>query len=346
VEATAEAASEDPLDVWRRVRRDPSAVEPLRHLYRIYGARGELDKQWCVSQALVVTGAANGDEQASFEQHRSQALISPKSSLTEEAWHKWLFHPEQELLTGQIFGIITPATVVGRVSALRRSKRLHIPAKETEVDIQKATVTAIRALGWGAALLGIHAPTVHLEKDRDTGFEHIPAVPPLTVVGRQVLSGLGQTEHAFLAGRHLAWYRPESYIRRLFSAIPDLEDLFMAALTIGNPGLPISADKKQRVAPVAQAIEPMLNPGQVDTLRACFLRFVEEGGRTNLQRYASGSEKTACRAGLLLSNDLSVAAKVLEKEEGKLGDLLKDLIVFATGDSYFELRKHLGIQVS
>jgi hypothetical protein len=119
----------------------------------------------------------------------------------------------------------------------------------------------------------------------------------------------------------------------------------MAALTIGNPGLPISADKKERVAPVARAIEPMLNPAQVDALRGCFLRFVEEGGRTNLQRFASATEKTACRAGLLLSNDLSVAAKVLEKEEGKLGERLKDLIVFVTGESYFELRKHLGIQL-
>jgi hypothetical protein len=84
----------------------------------------------------------------------------------------------------------------------------------------------------------------------------------------------------------------------------------------------------------------------VDTLRALFLRFVEEGGRTNLQRWSVATEKTACRAGLLLCNDLTTAAAVLEKEEGKLGELGKDLIAFVTSERYFSLRRELGISLS
>jgi hypothetical protein len=246
-------------------------------------------------------------------------------------------------LTGQIFSAIAPAVLIGRVTALRRDGKLHQPNPEHRQDVTKATVTAVRALPWAAAILGLPTPPIFVERDRDAGFEHIPAIPPVTVVGKRVLSGPSQLEHAFLAGRHLSWYRHEHYVRALFSAVPDLEDLFLAALVIGNPGLPIADDMKQRVTPIAKAIQPLLDPAQVDGLKGCFLRFVEEGGRTNLQRWSLATEKTACRAGLLLANDLATALGLLEKEEGRFGELAKDLLVFAASDRYTGLRRQLGI---
>jgi hypothetical protein len=345
LETAAEAASEDPDEAWRRIRRDPTKPEPLRALYRIYAARGELDHQFCVSQALALVGAANAEERALFEKHRAQGLVTPRISVSSAAWQEHLFHPEEEPLTGLIFGVITPAVLLGRVTALRRDGKLHIPDPSLRQDPSKATVTAVRALPWAAAILGLAPPAIFVEKERDVGYEHIPGVPPLTVVGKRVLTGRSQLEHAFLVGRHLAFYRQEHYIRTLFSGVPDLEDLFLAALTIGNPGLPIAEDMKRRVAPIAQAIEPVLEPAHVDALRGYFLRFVEEGGRTNLQRWSNGVDKTACRAGLLLSNDLLTATNLLEAEDGRLGELSKDLIAFVTSERYFQLRRQLGIAI-
>ncbi len=343
--AAAEAVSEDPDELWRRVRRDPTSVEPLRALRRVYDARGELDKQWCVTQALCLLGQANDSERALYDKHRSEGLIAPRSSVSQQAWYELLFHPEEEPLTGQIFGVIAPAVLLGRVTALRRDGKLHQPDPATRQDPAKATITAVRALSWAAAILGLAPPPIFVEKERDVGFEHIPAVPPLSVVGKRVLSGRTQAEQAFLAGRHLSWYRQEHFVKTLFSAVPDLEDLFLAALTVGSPGLPIAEDMKRRVAPIARAIEPVLQPPQVDALRGYFLRFVEDGGRTNLQRWSSAVEKTACRAGLLLCNDLMTAAQLLAPEEGQLGDLAKDLITFVTSERYFRLRRQLGIAV-
>jgi hypothetical protein len=346
VESAAATASEDPDEVWRHVRRDPLNQDALRSLYRIYQARGDRDSAFCVAQALVLLGGANAAERALFETHRCQTLITPRNSVSASAWHDLLFHPEQEVLTGQIFATIVPAVLVGRVSALRRDKKLVLPAPETKQDPSKATLTAVRALPWAAATLGIQSPPVFLDKERDVGYAHVPAVPPVTVVGRSVLSGKTQLEHAFLVGRHLAAYRAEHYIKTLFHAVQDLEDLFLAALTIGSPGLPIAEDMKRRVQPIADAIAPMLEPGQLDTLRGCFLRFVEEGGRTNLLRWSTAVDKTACRAGLLLANDLLTCARLLEPEPGKFGDLTKDLICFATSDRYFKLRRQLGITLA
>src|SRR4030095_9708211 len=86
LESAAEAASEDPDDAWRRIRRDPTRREPLRSLYRIYSARGELDHQWCVSQALALLGIANAEEKALHEKHRAQGLVTPRVSVSAAAW--------------------------------------------------------------------------------------------------------------------------------------------------------------------------------------------------------------------------------------------------------------------
>ncbi|HXK20112.1 MAG TPA: hypothetical protein VNG33_20010 [Polyangiaceae bacterium] len=343
LESSAEDASEDPDEVWRRLRRNPTSSEGYRQLFRIQTARGDLDAAFRASEALVALGVANADEQATFERGRAQTLIAPRGSLSQAAWHDFLFHPEQELLTGQIFSLIAPAVLVGRVTSLRRDGKLHQVSPETKQDTQKATITAVRAVPWAASILGLACPTLYLEKTRDGGFEHMPGVPPSTVIGKRVLSGKTQLEQAFLVGRHLTWYRQEMYVKTLFSAVPDLEDLFLAALTIGNPGLPIAEDMKRRVTPIANAIQPMLEPQHVDALRGCFLRFVEEGGRTNLQRWSAATDKTAARAGLVLCGDLGTALALLEAEEGPQGELGKDLLWFSASDRYGKLRRQLGV---
>lgn len=343
LQSSADDAGEDPDEVWRRLRRNPTSVEGYRQLFRIQTARGDADAAFRASEALVALGAANADEKGCFERGRAQTLIAPRGSLSQAAWHDFLFHPEQELLTGQIFSLIAPAVLVGRVTSLRRDGKLHQPSPETKQDTSKATITAVRAVPWAAAILGLACPAVYVDKARDAGFEHIPGVPPCTVIGKRVLSGKSQLEQAFLVGRHLTWYRQEMYVKTLFSAVPDLEDLFLAALTIGNPGLPIAEDMKRRVTPIAQAIQPMLEPQHVDALRGCFLRFVEEGGRTNLQRWSAATDKTAARAGLVLCGDLGTALALLEAEEGPHGELGKDLLWFSASDRYGKLRRQLGV---
>jgi hypothetical protein len=346
LDAAAEDATEDPDEWWRRIRRDPLKAEGYKRLFRIFDARGDVDRRWCAAQALVALGAASDQERAAYSERRSTSLIAPRASLSASAWYDQLFHPDEEVLTGQIFGVIAPAVLIGRVTTLRRDKKLHQPDPKTRQEIVKSTLTAVRALGWSAAILGLVAPPIYVEKERAVAFEHIPAVPPITVVGAGALSGRSQLELAFLSGRHLASYRQEHFVRTLFSSVADLEDLFLAALVVGNHRLPIAADVKQRVAPIARAIEPLLEPPQLDALRGHFLRFVEEGGRTNLQRWSSGAEKTACRAGFLLANDLPTALSVLEAQEGRMGELAKDLLVFSTSDRYSQLRRQLGVALA
>jgi hypothetical protein len=190
-------------------------------------------------------------------------------------------------------------------------------------------------------------PPLYADPEWAGVVEMAPAIPPAARLGRSALSGKSPFELAFIAGRHLSWQREEHFVRLLVPSIPDLENLFLAALGIANAGIPMSAEIKRRVAPLARAIEPLLEPAALDRLRGHFLRFLEEGGRTNLQRWATAADRTAARTGLLLANDLAVAHAVFEAEDpSTAGAKMDDLIVFATSDRYAKLRKQIGIAVA
>jgi hypothetical protein len=337
-------ADEDPAELQRRLRRDPRDLDALRALYAAYEARADDDRRWCVAHVLEFLGAAGDRERAFADAHRPPALIRPQHALSRDAWRRQLFHPDEEVLTGEIFAAIAAPVLLGRVSALRRDKALPALAPERKQDPATSTVQAVRCFAWAAATLGMPAPPLYTDPDFAGLVELVPGLPPSSRLGRLALAGREPRELAFVAGRHLSWYREEHFVRCLVPSIPDLEDLFVAALVIGNPGIPLGADLKRRVTPLARAIEPVLEPVAVDRLRGHFLRFVEEGGRTNLQRWATAADRTSCRAGLLLAGDLAAARAMLELEDpAGARERLDDLLTFVASERYALLRKQLGI---
>ncbi len=341
----AVAVEEDAEELARRVRSDPRDAVALRGLYRVYGKSPlEADRQALVAQALVYLGAADAEEKALASRGRQDGLIRPTGSLTSDGW-RLLFHPDEEVLTGQIFAVIAPAVLLGRVSTLRRDKALPTLDPAARQDPKVSTIQAVRCFTWAGQILGLGSPPLYAAPDAPGLVEMVPGMPPSARLGKRVLSGRSPFELAFLAGAHLTWYREEHFVRLLVGSIADLEDLFLAALSIANAGLPLSPEIKRRVGPIARAIEPILEPMAVDRLRGHFLRFLEEGGRTNLQRWAAAADRTAARAGLLLANDLGAAQSVLELEQpDAAASKMDDLIVFATSDRYAKLRQVLGLR--
>ena len=343
--AAAEEVEESPEELQRRLRADPRDAGALRGLYRVHARQGDVDRQWLMAQALVYLDAADDEERETYQRHRAEGLIKPSGSLTAEGW-KLVYHADEELLTGRIFGVIVPAVLLGRISTMRRDKTLPRLDAARKQDPKVSTIQAVRCFTWAGAILGLGSPPLYADPDFEGTLEMVPAVPPATRLGRRSLSGRSPLELAFLAGRHLSYFLEEHFIRLLVPTIPDLEDLFLAALSIANPGIPLSSEVKARVAPIARAIEPVLEPAAVDRLRGHFLRFLEEGGRTNLQRWATAAERTAARAGFLLANDLGAARSVLEHEDrANVEAKMDDLIVFSTSDRYAKLRQQIGIAV-
>jgi hypothetical protein len=346
VSSVKQAPDDDPAELARRVRHDPRDVDSLHALFRLYGKTNDPDRQWCIAQVLAYLGAGTPEELECYEKHRSTSLIRPTASVTPEAWRRLLFHPEEEPLVGEIFSVVVSAVLIGRLSALRRDKQLVKLDPARKQDPEKTTIQAVRCFHWAAKILGMHSPALYADPDYADFVEMVPGVPPSSRLGAKSLSGRSAAELAFLAGRHLGAFREEHFVKLLVPNARGLEDVFLAALSIGNPGLPMSAQVKQLVVPIAQAIEPILEPAAIDRLRGHFLRFVEEGGRTNLQRWSTAVERTCARAGFLLANDLKAAHAILGMEDPAHRDeKMDDLMSFVASDRYAKLRKQIGIAV-
>src|SRR5262249_44357478 len=115
---------DDPAELARRVRHDPRDVDTLHALFRLYRKGEGTDRAWCVAHVLDYLDAASAEEKELFQAHRAAALIRPTAAVTQEAWKRLLFHPEEEPLVGEIFSVVVSAVLLGRLSALRRDKQL------------------------------------------------------------------------------------------------------------------------------------------------------------------------------------------------------------------------------
>jgi hypothetical protein len=337
---------DDPESLLKRLRPDPRDVELLRALYRAFDAAGQTDRAWCAARALVYVGGADGASGELYARLRGEGLVHPRAALSPESWHRLLVHPEQEPLVGEIFAAVLGPVLLGRLSALRRDGALPRLDPAQRQDPTTCTVTAVRSFTWAAAILGVQLPPLYTDPAAPEAARMVPGTSPALRIGRPALSGRPPAELAFLAGEHLAYFRDDAFMRALFEGMAELEDVFLAALFIGNRALPLGPAVRARVAPLAQAIEPLLDPVRVDRLRGAFLRFVEEGGRTNLQRWASAADATAARAGLLVADDLGAAEAVLTLEDPlHVEERMNDLILFSVGERYAKLRRQIGIDV-
>ncbi|HEY8041064.1 MAG TPA: hypothetical protein VIF15_14760 [Polyangiaceae bacterium] len=318
---------------------------PFRELHARFdaAAKGDaLDDQWRIAEVLVQRGAATRDQRAFWQEHRKPGPIRPNRPLNAEAWTGLLMHPDEDRTTGEVFGVIASAALVGRVSAMRRDGTLPRLDPEAYQNPQTSTVSAVRAMAWAAATLGIRTPPAYVDPDLDAGFEIVTVVPPSTRIGARVLSGLVAAQLAFACGRHLAWYREEHFVCTLVPSVAYLETIFYAALLLGAPTLSLPDDVRERARVFSLAIVPCLEPKQLERLRRLVARFLARGGRTNLKRWARAAEWTACRTGLLLCGELATAADALSNEPGA-ETRITQLETFWASEEAGELRRRLGV---
>ncbi len=335
----------DPSELHRLVRRSPRDADLLRALFRSLQRTDDVDRRWCIAHVLVYLGAANDQERATYAAHADPGLVKPRRAVNEDEWRELLFHPDEDILTGEILAEIAPAVLLGHLTAMRASLAPELVDPSLLVDPHKATQQAVRCLAWAAAALGTRLPPVYVCRDLAITADIVLNPKPSTRLGHKALAGRSTRELAFLAGQHLTWYRKEHLLGKPSASVRRLEDMFVAALMIGNPGLPMTPEIKQRVEPIAAIIRPLLGDG-VGRLQRWFARFVEQGGRTNLVKWVAAVSRTAACTGMLLANDLSAAESMLRVEgEQELDAILDELIVYFTAGRCSLLRKRIGIAV-
>jgi hypothetical protein len=304
---------------------------------------GNVDIQYCTAAVLVRRNLATKDEARAYEANRSLIPPRPTRSLTGEAWGR-LFHPDEDRCTGDVFAMIASAALLGRISAMRRDRSLPQLDADKLQEPHVSTVSAVRAIAWAATTLGLRTPPIFVDPREALAFEIVPALPPAMRVGAPMLSGQNAIQLAFRCGRCLTWFREDHFVCTLVPSIAYLEELFLAALSIGAPHIELLPDVRKRIAVVAEAILPVLDASRTARLQQQVARFLDQGGKTSLRRWAQAAEWTSLRAGLLLCGDLATACDVVSSE-ANTAERTRELETFWGGEDATFLRRELGIAI-
>ena len=217
--------------------------------------------------------------------------------------------------------MIAAAALRAKIESLKAKKELPVLDPRFRQDPATSTVTLARTFGWAAQVLGLPCPLLYVRSDVPGALVAVANDQPTSVAGQTVLTGFSTQDLLFIVGKHLAMYRGEHYIKNLFPTVTELTVLLFSAIKLVAPETPSPADIDKQIVATAQALRTFIQPMQLEGLRMVVKKFLAEGAKANVKRWAQCVEITAARTGLLLCGDLDIAQKIIAAEPQQPGDL-------------------------
>ena len=138
---------------------------------------------------------------------------------------------------------------------------------------------------------------------------------------------------AFVAGRHLTYFRPGFYVRHLVPTGTGLKAWLFAAIKLCVPQFPVAPDLQGQVDRGDGArCSRTSRASQKEILASIVSKLLQSGGAIDLKKWVAAIDLTADRAGFLLAHDLQLATEVMRATEdgasvpGK--ERMKEIVLF------------------
>jgi tetratricopeptide (TPR) repeat protein len=343
--------------ILERVTSTDDKTASLKIMLRLYVEMGQLDEAHAVAAVLVLTGRADADERALYEQYRPRAVLRAHGRLSEDLWQRLLYHPDEDRGLSQMLATLSPALALLRARAPRdiglRRKQLR--------DVNNDPSVVCKAFAYASAVFGAPPPEIYFAPDvageiEVANIRGTTSGMPALVIGKKVLEIGSDLDLAFIVGRTLAAVRPDHLLRwpTFVPTLAELEIALRAAIRQVDPGRPIPPEITAEVEKYAIFLARTLPPQLVEQVSVLVRRVptfqptAEDTLRSDLGRWARAAFLTSIRAGFLLSGDLEVAARLGQAAGAAVGiepaDVIRDLSTFGVSDAYFELRNALGLR--
>jgi tetratricopeptide (TPR) repeat protein len=339
----------------------PDRVELYKALANLYRAEHELDKAWCVSQALVFLGAASDEEKMLYMKLRPQQFTPAPRRLTEELWQKAIIHPKEDRHVGAIF-----SSTLGALAATTAQPVTSFGlTPESRTDLERDGRTVARMIKYVSSVLSIDpTPMVWLQEGGDglrvantvgLGAERQRLVPSL-LVGSPTISKSDERELAFEVGKRMAYLRPERFVTLALGTLPKLEAAFTASVlasgarVTSHDGQAFANTASEEAIRLAHALRQQVPGPLLEVVGELSNKLSGRVGNGLISSWRTATDLTANRVGFIVSNDLETAAKSIATEGVALSSLsvkerLRDLLAYAVSESYFVVRRHLGLHV-
>jgi len=328
------------------LEQNPFRVESYKAMRRLHTEGKNADGAWCLCQALTVLNLAESDEERFYRRMRSETAAPARAVFQDEDWQAVLHSNVNPLLT-HLFAVIEPALVAARAPTLAS---LGLDERKA-IDPAQTPLPMPQTLFYAAGVLGLQLPLSFVIPDDQGGLSFLVARPRGMGLGRVAMSEkVPPQAAAFIAARHLTYFRPGFYVRQVLTSGAALRAWLFAAIKLISPQFPITPDIEGSVKEAYQSLDANLKGASRDELTRVVSTLLREGAALDLKRWVSGVDQTADRVGFVIAHDLDTAAQVIRASDESAASVpnqerLKSLAVYSVSPDYLALRRRLGIAV-
>jgi len=327
--------------------QNPFRQESYKALRKIYTVARDADASWSLCQVLSVLKLAEPDEQRFYERMRSETAAPAQDAFNEQDWIERIMHHDLDPLLTGIFALIQPAVIKTRsqpVSALGI-------APEALIDPSQHEAPLAQTLYYAAGVLGLELPNVYANHADPGGLSYLYTETPSLSLGQVGMSPQVPPQvAAYVAAQQLAYLRPGLYMRHFIQTGTALKAWLFAAIKLTSPQFPIAPDLEGSVNEALAALKTHLPSDAKDHLASVVSKLIQSGTSLDLKKWVGAVDKTADRAGFIVSHDLQTTSEVVRAADETGAsvsneDRFKDLVLFAASSKYFEMRRRLSITV-
>lgn len=329
------------------LRQNPYRPEIYKAMRKLYTEVKDADAAWALCQALYVLNLAEPDEERFFKRMRPETAAPAQAALTDDDWLAHLMHADADPLLTSVFALIEPAVIAARgqhFEALGFDRRYAI-------DLARHPYPMSQTLFYACGVLGMEPPPTFQNNNDPGGLSYLHAYQPSVVLGMAALSAdVPPQAAAFIAARHISYFRPGMYVRHLVPSGTGLKAWLFAAIKMIAPQFPVAAEMEGPVMEARQALERSLHGQAKDQLARIVAKLIQSGGALDLKKWLGGIDMTADRAGFLCAHDLETAVEIIKASDESSSavpqqERMKELVLYSVSEPYFKLRKKLRISV-
>jgi tetratricopeptide (TPR) repeat protein len=327
------------------LKRNPYRVESYKLLRKLYTEAKRGDAAWCLCQALTTLNLAEPDEERFYKRHRADNAAPAQAALDEEDWTT-LAHSDLDPLVTRIFALIQPTIIRTRTQPL---EAMGYDARYA-IDLSLHPYPVSQTLYYAHGVLGMQPPLVFQNPNDASGLGFLHAQTPGIVLGRAAFESQVPTQSlAFVAGRHLTYFRPGYYVRHLVPTGTGLKAWLFAAIKLSAPQFPIAPDLEGQVDEAMGAMAADFQGVQKELLASQVSKLLQSGTTIDLKQWVASIDFTADRAGFILSHDLGIATEVMRATEDASSvaakERIKEVVLFGVSEAYMAIRQKLGIAI-
>jgi tetratricopeptide (TPR) repeat protein len=328
------------------LRRNPYKPDAYKLLRKLYTEAKRADAAWCVCQALFCMNFAEPDEERFFRRMRSDGPAAAQERLGDDDWAKRMMHADADPLLTEIFSVIEPAVLKKNGQPLEALGYQQAYA----LDLARHPYPMSQTLLYAAGVMGMEPPVTFQNPNDGSGVSFLHAYTPGIVLGAAALATeLPAQAAAFIAARHLTYYRPGLYLRHLVPTGTGLRAWLFAAIKLITPAFPVAKELEGQVKENLAVIEPTVVGPQRDLLASVVTKLLQSGA-IDLKKWVAAVDLSADRAGFVIANDLELGYEMIKGADEASSavpqkDRLKELGLYAVSEEYFAVRQKLGINI-